>query len=170
MDRCEACGFDYYGFARAEIGDRLRALAEGHVERLTETPAAFLRQHPVEGWSALEYGCHVRDVLLVQQGRVEQARRDESPTFVPMGREERAVDDRYNDQDPGIVAGAVTAAADALATVLASLDDAGWARTGTYSYPEPSLRDVDWIARHTVHELHHHLADVHRVLKAALEG
>jgi hypothetical protein len=29
---------------------------------------------------------------------------------------------------------------------------------------------VDWIARHTVHELHHHLTDVHRVLKAVLEG
>ena len=46
----------------------------------------------------------------------------------------------------------------------------GWARTGLYAYPEPAQRDVDWIARHTLHELHHHLADVHRVLEAVLGG
>jgi S-DNA-T family DNA segregation ATPase FtsK/SpoIIIE len=169
LDRCEACGFDYYGFPRAEIADRLRALAEDHVERLTETPAAFLREHPVEGWSALEYGCHVRDVLLVQAVRIQQAQLEESPAFVPMGRDELAISDRYNEQDPNTVAAALEQASGALIGLLASFDDAGWARTGTYSYPEPALRDVDWIARHTVHELHHHLADVHHVLKAALE-
>jgi len=169
VDRCAACGFDYYGFPRSEIGDRLRALGDEHAERLTETPAAFLRQHPVDGWSALEYGCHVRDVLLVQDFRIQQAQREESPAFVPMGRDELAVNERYNDQAPDTVALALTQAAGALATLLAALDDAGWARTGTYFYPEPALRDVDWIARHTVHELHHHLTDVHRVLKAALE-
>ena len=31
-------------------------------------------------------------------------------------------------------------------------------------------QDVDWIARHTVHELHHHLNDVDRVLLATLES
>ena len=169
MDRCEACGFDYYGFPRTEIGDRLRGRAEDHVERLTETPAAFLREHPVEGWSALEYGCHVRDVLLVQEARIQQAQLEESPAFVPMGRDELAVNDRYNEQDPNAVAAALEQASVAFIGRLASFDDAGWARTGTYFYPEPALRDVDWIARHTVHELHHHLTDVHRVLKAVLE-
>lgn len=169
MDRCAACGFDYYGVPRPEIGDRLRALGDEHAERLTETPAAFLRLHPAEGWSALEYGCHVRDVLLTQRGRIELTQREDAPTFVPMGRDELAVDERYNDQAPDTVALALTQAAGALATLLAALDDTGWARTATYNYPETTLRDVDWIARHTVHELHHHLADVHRVLKAALE-
>ena len=169
MDRCAACGFDYYGFPRPEIGDRLRALGDEHAERLTETPAAFLRQHPMEGWSALEYGCHVRDVLLNQRSRIELTQREDAPTFVPMGRDELAVNERYNDRTPDTVALGLTQAAGALATLLAALDDTGWARTATYNYPEPALRDVDWIARHTVHELHHHLADVHRVLKAALE-
>jgi hypothetical protein len=170
VDRCDACGFDYYGFGRTEIGDRVVALAGDHGEALTETPAAFLRQHPVDGWSALEYGCHVRDVLLTQRGRIELTQREDSPTVVPMGRDELAVSERYNEQSPDTVAAALIQAAEALAALLASLDDAGWARTATYNYPEPALRDVDWIARHTVHELHHHLADVHRVLKAVLEG
>ncbi len=64
----------------------------------------------------------------------------------------------------------LTVAAEALAFQLESLDDAGWARTGVYSYPERELRDVDWIARPTLHELSHHLADVDRVLLTALES
>ena len=144
-------------------------VGDEHAERLTETPVAFLRQHPVDGWSALEYACHVRDVLLNQRSRIELTQREDAPTFVPMGRDELAVNERYNDQAPDTVALGLTQAAGALATLLAALDDTGWARTATYNYPEPALRDVDWIARHTVHELHHHLTDVHRVLKAVLE-
>lgn len=168
--RCEACRFDYDGFARTEIPDRLRAAAADHVERLTETPAAFLRERPLPGWSALEYGCHVRDVLLNQRRRIDRAQLEHEPVFVPMGRDELAVDEGYNDQDPSVVAGRLTTAADALAFQLESLDDAGWARTGVYSYPERELRDVDWIARHTLHELTHHLADVDRVLLTTLES
>ena len=170
MDRCDECRFDYYGFARTEIPDRLRASAADHVERLTETPAAFLRERPLPGWSALEYGCHVRDVLVVQAERIDQAQREDSPEFVPMGRDVRAVATRYNEQDPPTVAGQLTAAADALAFQLESLDDTGWARTGVYSYPERELRDVDWIARHTLHELSHHLTDVDHVLLTTLES
>ena len=169
MIRCEACQFDYYGVVRTELPDRLRAAGADHVERLSETPAAFLRERPLPGWSALEYGCHVRDVLLNQRQRIDRAKIEHEPVFVPMGRDELAVDDRYNEQAPSTVAGQLTAAADALALQLGDLDDSGWARTGVYSYPERELREVDWIARHTLHELLHHLADVDRLLLAALE-
>jgi DinB superfamily len=169
-DRCEACGFDYYGFDRTEIGERLQALAADHAERLTENPAAYLRQHPVEGWSALEYACHVRDVLLTQRTRIGQTQVEDEPEFVPMGRDELAITQRYNDQDPHQVATELVAAADALVADLNSLDDAGWARTGIYNYPTRQLRNVNWIARHTTHELSHHLTDVDRVLLAALEA
>ncbi len=170
MDRCEACRFDYYGFARAEVGPRLTTLADAHALRLTETPAALLRERPVaDTWSCLEYGCHVRDVLAVQRGRIQLAQQEVEPEFVPMGRDERAVADRYNDQQPSVAADQLVGAAAALAGLLGSLDDAGWARTGWYSYPQRELRAVDWVARHTVHELHHHLADVDRVLAAVLQ-
>ncbi len=170
MDRCPECGFDYYGFARTDIGDRLRSLAESHAERLSETPFAYASARPRPGWSALEYGCHVRDVLLVQRERIALAQVEDRPTFVPMRRDERAVELRYNEQEPATVATGLHTAANALANVLAGFDDSAWARSGTYTYPEPALRDVDWIARHTVHELSHHLGDVDRVLEAVLEG
>lgn len=170
MDRCDACGFDYYGFARTGVAERLQSLADAHAERLTETPAAYLRERPVEGWSALEYACHVRDVLLHQRSRIGQAQVEDQPEFVPMGRDELAVAMRYNEQEPDQVAVELVAAADALVALLDGLDEAGWARTGIYGYPTREARDVDWIARHTVHELSHHLTDVDRVLLAALES
>ena len=114
-------------------------------------------------WSPLEYACHVRDVLEVQRERLLPVRSEENPRFVPMGREERVVDRRYNEQDPAVVAEELGAAAEALAATLDALDPAGWARTGVYNYPEPADRSVEWIGRHTVHEIRHH----HRDLGAA---
>lgn len=170
MDRCDECRFDDDDAARADLGDRLRDLAARHAERLTETPAAYLRQRPQAGtWSALEYGCHVRDVLMVQRERIVTAQVEDRPEFAPMGRDERAVQARYNDQDPSTVARVLEAAAAGLATLLESLADAGWARSSVYPYPHRELRDVDWIARHTLHELSHHLTDVDRVLQAVLD-
>jgi hypothetical protein len=170
VDRCDECRFDYYTLPRAEVPDGLRASGADHLERLTETPVAFLREHPQPGWSALEYACHVRDVLGSQRNRVDLAQREHEPIFVPMDRDELAVDERYNEQDPSVVAAELAAAAEALATQLEDLDEAGWARTGVYAYPDRARRDVDWIARHSLHELHHHLADVDRVLLAVLES
>jgi len=77
-----------------------------------------------------------------------------------MGRDERAVDDRYNEQDPAVVARELLAATEALASLLEGLDDAGWARTGIYNYPEPAVRTVEWIAIHTNHEMLHHRGDL----------
>ena len=137
MDRCEACRFDYYGLPRAEVPDRLRASGADHVERLTETPAAFLRQHPPPGWSALEYGCHVRDVLLTSADASTWPSRRTRPSSYPMGRDELAVNERYNEQDPSVVAAELAAAAEALAAQLdASTRPAGPAPASTTT-PSP---------------------------------
>src|SRR5262249_10983668 len=104
--------------------------------------------------------CHVRDVLRVQTDRVLLAQREVEPAFVPMRREERAVEERYNEQDPKQVAAELEAASDGFVSVLEGLDDAGWMRTGTYNYPEPMVRTVEWIAIHTDHELMHHRGDI----------
>jgi hypothetical protein len=166
VDRCDECGFAYFSFARSEVGDRLLALAAEHADRLRHATVDELRAHPVEGWSALQYGCHVRDVLTNQRARIALAQVEDEPEFVPMGRDQLAVDQRYDEQDPATVAGELVAATEALVELLASLDEAGWARGGLYSYPARAVRDVDWIGRHTVHELGHHLGDVDRVLTA----
>ena len=77
-----------------------------------------------------------------------------------MRRDERVVEERYNEQDPAEVSAEILAAADALMDTLEALDDDGWQRTGIYNYPEPAPRTVEWIAVHTVHELFHHRMDI----------
>ena len=85
-----------------------------------------------------------------------------TPSLTPMRRDERAVEERYNEQSPAAVARELAAAARSLATQLTRLDDAGWTRTAMYNYPSPQLRTVEWIGAHTVHELQHHRRDISR--------
>jgi hypothetical protein len=159
-DACQKCGFSYE-ITRAEVLPWFRVDATAFVDKFRQIDAGHVRQRPEpDVWSPLEYACHVRDMLRVQRDRVVQAQREDEPRFTPMGRDERVVEERYNEQDPGVVAGEITAAADAFDATLGALDDAGWARRGLYNYPEPQLRTVEWIAVHTLHELLHHRVDI----------
>ena len=157
---CPGCGFSY-AVGRPEITPWLRSDAAAFVVKLARyDDVAVRRRHAPDVWSPLEYACHVRDVLRVQTERVRLAQREVDPVFAPMGRDERVVDDRYNEQDPERVAGEIVQSAETLASYLDGLDAAGWERAGVYNYPEPALRTVEWIAIHTSHELLHHRGDI----------
>jgi S-DNA-T family DNA segregation ATPase FtsK/SpoIIIE len=167
MDHCDECGYVYADVPQDQVGARLRALGRAYSDRLA-APDDALRAHPLEGvWSALEYCCHVRDVLRVQRERLALALAEEVPEFASMEREERVERDRYNEQLPSQVAAEVVDAAEALAQEFAALEPAQWERTGIYGWPVRAERTMMWIGRHTVHEGHHHLQDVDRVLHAA---
>lgn len=174
MERCKECGFEY------DLSEARRA-GQSIVEGVAEF-AVILRARDVDvaarpqpsTWSPLEYGCHLRDVLLVQRERVLAARRADRPSFDPMGRDERVEHDGYAEQDPDDVARQLTDAAQMFANVLNRLgpDDMGphemgpdeWDRSVIYNYPKRSERSLRWVAVHTVHEVHHHLLDVRRRL------
>jgi DNA segregation ATPase FtsK/SpoIIIE, S-DNA-T family len=163
VDRCAECGFDYDG--AVDVPAALRSFAPQYRSRLLDTDAAHLRAHPVEGvWSALEYGCHFRDVLRTQRERIDLILAEDCPTLTPMGRDERVTRDRYNEQDPATVAGELEAAADALAAAFATLTPEQWERTAIYNYPTAAERSLVWIGRNTVHEGGHHLLDIDRLV------
>jgi len=164
MDRCAGCGFDYdleaaQAAAPAIVGcaaELAGLLERADLDRRT-------RRRP-ELWSPLEYGCHVRDVLLVQRERVLLARYVDAPSFPPMGREERVELDGYAEQDPIAVARQLRDAAALFANVLARLGPDDWDRTVMYNYPALFERSLRWLAEHTEHELRHHLLDVRNQL------
>lgn len=154
------CGFSY-AMGRDEIIPWLRSDTHAFVGKFDRIDPAAIRTRPEPiVWSPLEYACHVRDVLRVQTERVLLAQREVEPAFAPMRREERAVEERYNQQDPAQVAQELQDASDAFISVLDGLDEAGWMRTGVYNYPEPTVRTMEWIAIHTDHELLHHRGDI----------
>jgi len=165
MTTCAECGYDFESLGHGEILAALLSLAESHRQLLTSVEPDLLRAHPRAGsWSALEYGCHVRDVLRFQRDRVMLAQVMDTPEFTSMRRDERAVEEHYNEQDPADVAGQLAVAASDFAGALRSLNAAGWQRTGVYPWPVREVRSVEWIGQRTAHELAHHLFDCRRLL------
>jgi hypothetical protein len=162
VDRCDECGFEYDLDRASAAGATIVRDAGAIAEILASGSAAVHTRRRTDEWSPLEYGCHVRDVLLVQRERVLAARRAERPSFDPMGRDERVEHDGYAEQDPHDVARQLTDAARLFANVLSRLDTTEWDRTLMYNYPTRWERPLRWVAVHTVHELHHHLLDVRR--------
>ena len=171
---CPECGFSYDSVSPGGAPDAIRAFGRRYRAPLARLLAGedegVLRVRPEPAvWSALEYACHVRDVLSVYRERVTLVQAEDEPVLEPMGRDERPARDRYNEQDPAVVVDELAAAADALAADLASLDDAAWARTGIHQYPEPAPRSLVWMAANVVHEGNHHLLDIGRVLRTVRE-
>src|SRR5262245_37719360 len=82
---CDECGFDY------DLPDHISVLARLG-RQAAEYPLVLaadrVRRRPdPDTWSALEYACHVRDVLSIQCDRIMQTLVEDHPTFVPMNRE-----------------------------------------------------------------------------------
>ena len=168
VNACQGCGFVLedlpvadIGHALRDVAPRLRAVLEaGAEERLRARPAPST-------WSALEYACHVRDVLLIQRDRVLLALVEERPDFTPMHREERVALARYASDPPQLVTQEVGFAAGLLARLFEGLSPEHLARRCVYGYPDRHEVDVAWVGRHTVHEAEHHLLDVQRILGPA---
>ena len=103
MDRCEECGFEYDLAGALSAGPAIIDRVAELCGLLGDGRADLRTRRQPSTWSPLEYGCHVRDVLLVQRERVLAARRIDHPSLEPMGREERVEHDGYADQDPARV-------------------------------------------------------------------
>jgi hypothetical protein len=165
VDRCDDCAFEYDAVPRAAIAGRLRDAATRYTARLGALDDAALRVHPVAGaWSALEYACHVRDIFWIQTARVRLALNEWEPSFEPMRRDERALEERYNDQPIATVASDLHEGAAALADTFDGLSSEEWQRCGFYNWPTRQLRTVEWIGRHTVHEAEHHWRDIEHLV------
>ena len=68
MYECAACGFSFDLAAAESVGPAIMERGGVSVLALRSTPAAHVRTCPdAATWSPLEYGCHLRDVLLVQR-------------------------------------------------------------------------------------------------------
>jgi DinB family protein len=163
--RCDECGYDYNEPARSDVAPRIRAFGPRFAALLDRAGPDVRTKPAPDVWSPLEYGCHVRDMFRAQRARIALALEQDTPFFTSIRRDERAVEERYNEQDAGAVGNEIEAATDELADALEALDDTGWARTGVYTYPTEEVRTLEWVARHTVHEGVHHLMDIERQLR-----
>ncbi len=151
------------GTAISEEGHRWGALLTEHYE------IELLRRRPgADVWSAMEYAAHVRDVLALFRDRVVLALSEHEPEFGWWDHEAAAVDERYNEQDPGEVAAALRTNAAGLVRALPSPGDTAWARAGTRRGRERFT--VEGLARFALHEARHHRLDAERGCGCSLSG
>jgi SAM-dependent methyltransferase len=158
---CPECGFVAGELDRADLGRVVRGDAVGWAAVLHQSGAT---ERPDEDtWSPLEYGCHVRDVHRIFGERLGLMLDHDEPTFANWDQDATAVEDRYDLQDPVVVATELTDVAEAIAgryDRLVGAPEETWARRG--------LRDngseftVDSLARYHLHDVLHHSHDVRR--------
>ncbi len=169
MVRCDACSFEYDALPLDHVPATTRRLAADLAARLHKYDAPVLKCRPApEVWSALEYACHVRDVLTVQHERLLLALAEDTPEPPSMDASGRVIRLRYNEQEPSTVADGVTHAAGVFADACAAMTPAGFSRTLVYTWPVRTERTLAWLVRHTVHEQLHHLRDVDDCVRTAL--
>lgn len=168
--RCNQCEFDYDADELAAVVTKLvRQAAEAGMNLMKAAASGNpevirLRPEP-EVWSAIEYACHVRDVLEVQRVRIAQALVEERPVFAPMDRTGKVKQEKYEQQDPVQVAAAIVRFAREFGSAAKALTPAQQQLRGLYNYPVRMPRTLDWVIRHTAHEIQHHRHDIGEVLK-----
>ncbi len=163
VERCDQCGFVWDDLGAAELpgrivaaGDRYRVLfAQGAAD-----PSALVQRPAPAIWSALEYTCHARDVLLVQRDRLVLGLVEEQPGFAPMWREHRVELLRYSEEDPWIALDEFEAAMRMTARAFGLQTVEQLQRTCVYNYPAPQVRTMRWLGAQCVHELEHHAIDI----------
>ena len=153
---CPECGFDPADHPRDAFGSVIRDNALSWAAELSEGAASFRTVD--DRWSTLEYGCHVRDVYRIFDGRLTRMLTMEDPTFADWDQDAAAEDDRYDQQDPARVALELAEAAATVATRFDGVHGGQWERPGTRS--NGSAFTVETLGRYLVHDPIHHLWDV----------
>lgn len=170
VERCEQCGFAWDLVPAAELPSRLVASITGLRRRLlpVERPAGWAQRAATrpspEVWSALEYACHLRDLMFTQRERLYRALVEDDPEPHPMYREERVVLGRYAEQDLAEVVDQLEMVIRLFARDIAQLDPAQLERGCVYAYPTRARRTLLWLGAQTLHEILHHTSDIVRVL------
>src|SRR5262249_26133788 len=151
---CPECGFDTQSFAVQAVPEMIVANAAAWRETLTGT--GDLRRRPApDKWSAVEYGCHVRDGFRLYDQPLHLMLSQADPLFPNWDQDATAVADGYQDQDPAEVAGALSEAGQAIAERFSGVTGSQWQRTGRRS--DGASFTVETFARYFIHDPVHHL-------------
>ena len=155
---CPECGLDPAKVPYDDIPALIRANAASWEELLLRSGVAHRPSPNV--WSPLEYACHVRDVFRIFDGRLGRMLTEDDPLFENWDQDATAVEDRYADQVPTIVAVDLVTAAATLADRFAAVSPHDRARPGRRS--DGASFTIESFARYLLHDPVHHLHDVER--------
>ena len=153
---CPECGFDASTFEATDVAALLRANAAAWPAVL-ESPDVRVRPDD-STWSPLEYSAHVRDVLRLYEYRLGLMQDQEDPLFPNWDQDVTAVEEKYNEQAPAVVADEIVVAGASLADAFERVTD--WSRPGRRS--DGVSFTIETFAKYFIHDPIHHLYDVTR--------
>lgn len=162
-ETCDECFLTPTAVPRDALWSAIIQEGQRWVALLAARGASELQRRPQpQVWSPLEYAAHVRDVLGLFAHRVELTLDQDEPDLPWWDHEAAAVEEGYNEQDPGRVAEALLAGADRLARTLPPPGASGWERRATRRGREHFT--VEGLARFALHEAYHHRLDAERAV------
>lgn len=165
MDVCDVCGFDFEKVGRDDVGPRVATAVESIAALLTDEPKVCHVRPSEQRWSMLEYGAHVRDVLLTIRDRLVIGLVEDDPGFNPMYRDERIDLGLYSDDSPAAVVPELDAAMSMFVRLFEAIEPKLLSRQVQYGSPNPQPRTLLWMGLQAIHESEHHLTDIRENLQ-----
>lgn len=161
-DEDHVCGSCRLSYAEIPVGDAVQAirLLPARLSAALDTvpPGARRRRPDPSTWSAAEYACHIRDVLISTTVRLHRGRTENAPSVDPMFNDLRAGLFGYNQANLTAVVEETAAAAAGLCTEISRMTGPNWERVVLRRPGEQ--RTTRWLVRQAMHEGIHHLADI----------
>jgi hypothetical protein len=147
-ERCEECGFEYEPVSPADAATALRSFGKRYRAPLTRF--------------------HARDAIRFNTYMARRALTEDDPSLPSPNPDKTASDERYNEQDPAVVADELAQRAEKAAAMVESTEAGDWGRTAQWG--DRGEYTALYFVRNAVHEGHHHLLDVGRVLRHVREA
>ncbi len=155
---CPECGFAAGSVAPTDVAGLVRGAVDRWIAVL-DAPIERLRVRPEPSrWTTLEYGAHVRDVFRIFRVRLGLMIDSDDPLFANWDQDVTAREERYNEQDPTVVAAEMREAGLALAGAFDAVDGDQWDRPGRRS--DGAAFTIATFAQYMIHDPLHHLWDV----------
>lgn len=169
---CPSCGYQADAQDRSDLGAAVRTNAARWRDLLSRKGLAGVRPPVPPGrppvWSALEYGCHVRDVYARMYERLTRMLSEDEPTFADWDQDHAAIAGNYRQQDPAKVGYDLAVKAGQVADEIDRIEGPAWERVGVRS--DGAQFTVESLIRYLLHDLTHHVWDVEQGYRALAEG
>jgi hypothetical protein len=159
VQTCALCGFSWSTLTRAELATRMSSAVESFVDVMNGAGDDVGTRPAEQRWSILEYGGHLRDVLLSIRERVVLASVLELPVGTPIFRDERVDIGFYSQDTASDVAVELQVVTYLLLKTVATLPEHFEDRKLIYSNKTPLEVTISGVLSNALHECEHHLGD-----------
>ena len=165
-EACAECGFVWEDLDLEELRARLVPASARLAEVFSSGDSRLLERPSPDVWSPIEYGSHVRDVLLNLRDRVVVGLGEDNPSPKPMYGTLRVDRGMYARTGPAELSTDLTVSARLFDQTLSTITAPDAERPIFYGWPRPATRTLLWVAAQALHEVEHHLDDIERTFSS----